>query len=224
MTKKNGGSNNSLPGSSSTPSISRSTIAGCTFNGLTAADSIHRSKLDSVTVFRKPSLENSTITPISPGNTAIHRSKLRHTVITNSYLNRCKLTNCELADVCSAKSLDANDSRFDHVDSIRRTSVQTSTVMGQSTLNRCKVTRSFVTDKSHLRRDQLEDVRIARSQVERSELRNCHVSDCVIIRTDFTGMSLRFGVWKNGKLVGRVGDNEVIMITEDGQVSNTISI
>ncbi|KAF7627479.1 hypothetical protein F9C07_107 [Aspergillus flavus] len=217
MDKKSAISNNSLPGSS-TPSISRSSINHCSFNGLNAADSIHRSELDSVNVFRKTFPESSRVTSISPANTTIRRSKVSHTVIANSYVRRCKLANCELIDVCSAKSLDANDSKFDNVRSIRgHTSVRNSTVTGQSTLNRSKVNGSSVTDESCLRRSHIEDVRIARSRVKRSELRNCDVSDCVIIKTNFTDMILRYGVWKNGKLVGRVGDNEVVMMTQDGQ-------
>ncbi|OGM40197.1 hypothetical protein ABOM_010975 [Aspergillus bombycis] len=217
MTKKSAISNSNLP-SASTPSISRSTINHCSFNDLTPADTIHRSELDSVNVFRKTFPGSSRVTPISPANTTIRRSKISHTVIANSYVRRCKLANCELVNVCSAKSLDANGSKFDDVRSIRgHTSVQNSTVTGQSTLNRSKVNGSSVTDESCLRRSHLEDVRVARSRVKRSKLQNCDVRDCVIIKTDFTGMTLRHGVWKNGKLVGRVGDNEVVMMTQDGQ-------
>ncbi|KAE8367107.1 hypothetical protein BDV27DRAFT_124502 [Aspergillus caelatus] len=216
MTKKSAISS-SLSGLS-TPSISRSSINHCSFNGLTPADSIHRSELDSVNVFRKTFPESSRVTPISPANTTIRRSKISHAVIANSYVRRCKLANCELVDVCSAKSLEANDSKFDNVRSIRgHTLVRNSTITGQSTLNRSKVNGSSVTDDSCLRRSHLENVRIARSRVKRSAMRNCDVSDCVIIKTDFTGMTLRYGVWKNGKLVGRVGDNEVVMTTQDGQ-------
>ncbi|GAB1194045.1 hypothetical protein APSETT444_003284 [Aspergillus pseudonomiae] len=217
MTKKSAVSNSNLP-SASTPSISRSTINRCCFNDLTPADTIHRSELDTVNVFRKSFPGSSGVTPLSPANTTIRRSKISHTVIANSYVRRCKLTNCELVNVCSAKSLDANGSRFDTVRSIRgHTSVQNSTVTGQSTLNRSKVHGSSVMDESCIRRSHLEGVRVARSRVKRSKLQNCDVSDCVIIRTDFTGMTLRHGVWKNGKLVGRVGDSEVVMVTQDGR-------
>jgi beta-galactosidase/beta-glucuronidase len=51
---------------------------------------------------------------------------------------------------------------------------------------------------------------MSKSRVKRAVLTDCEVSECVVIGTEFRGMRLRFGVWKNGRLVGRVGDGEVV--------------
>ncbi|KAF5862139.1 hypothetical protein ETB97_012124 [Aspergillus alliaceus] len=223
MAKQGAITNSNLPNSSG-PSITRSTANHCSFNDLTAADTIRRSVLDSVNVFRKTLPEGSRITPTSPANTTIQRSKISHSIIANSYIRRCNITNCELVDVTSAKTTDANDSKFENVRSVRRSSVRNSTVTGQSTLNKSKVSGSSVTEESFLRRSQLEDIQVARSRVKKSTLRKCDVSNCVIIKTDFTGMVLRHGVWKKGRLVGRVGNNEVVATTQDGTSQNMADV
>jgi uncharacterized protein YjbI with pentapeptide repeats len=210
--------NRSLPGSS-TPSISRSTINHCSFSGLTPADRIHRSDLDTVKIFGKTFPEDSGSTAISPSNTVILRSTLSHCILTNSNARRCSLSNCELIEVSSAQSTNANDSKFDNVDSIRRSFVKNSIVTDRSSLNRSDISGSSVTDHSYLRRSKLDNVRLSRTQLKRSVLRDCDVSNCIIIKTDFTGLVLCHGFWKNGKLVGRVGENEVVAMTRDGQVS-----
>ncbi|KAE8351983.1 hypothetical protein BDV28DRAFT_135914 [Aspergillus coremiiformis] len=201
---------------SSGPSITRSSINQCSFSDLTPADSIQRSDLDSVNVFRKSFPEGSRMAPMS-ADTTIQRSKISHSVVANSYIRRCQLANCELVDVSSAKLTKANHAKLENVRSARRSSVQNSTVTGWSTLIRSQVNGSSVTEESALRRSHLEDVRVARSRMTRSTLRNCDVSDCVIVRSDFTGMVLQHGVWKNGRLVGRVGNGEVVAMTQSGQ-------
>ena len=56
-----------------------------------------------------------------------------------------------------------------------------------------------------------------KSRVKRAVLTDCEVSECVVIGTEFKGMRLRFGVWKNGRLVGKVGEGEVVF--EEMEVS-----
>jgi hypothetical protein len=49
------------------------------------------------------------------------------------------------------------------------------------------------------------------SVVDRSSLIDCDVIDCEIYRTNFTGMILENGIWRDGQLVGRTNDKEVVM-------------
>lgn len=70
---------------------------------------------------------------------------------------------------------------------------------------------------SLLRRSKLDRVDMDKSRVKRAVLTDCEVSECVVIGTEFKGMRLRFGVWKNGRLVGKVGEGEVVF--EEMEVS-----
>lgn len=54
---------------------------------------------------------------------------------------------------------------------------------------------------------------MGRSKLRRVALRQCDVDNCVITRTEFTGMRLRNGIWRNGRFVGPVdgmGEVEVV--------------
>lgn len=64
--------------------------------------------------------------------------------------------------------------------------------------------------QSLLWRSKLNHVDMFKSRVKRAVLTDCEVSECVVIGTEFKGMRLRFGVWKHGRLVGRVGEGEVV--------------
>ncbi|KAF7589873.1 hypothetical protein BBP40_003585 [Aspergillus hancockii] len=216
MTRRSTINNSSVP-VASTPSISRSTINNCSFSELSSALSISRSDLDTVNIFRKTVPEGSSSTAIPPSSTAICRSTLNYCILANAYVRRSRASSCEFIDVSSAKSMKAHHSKFENVGPLRRSYVMNSTVMGRSMLNRSKVKGSSVTDASSLRRSDLEDVQLSQSRVKKSVLRDCDVSNCMIIKSDFTGMVLRNGVWKNGKLVGRMGENEVVAMTRDGQ-------
>ena len=56
--------------------------------------------------------------------------------------------------------------------------------------------------------------RVERSKLRRATLKECDVEDCIILRTEFKGMKLRNGVWKNGRLVGCVeGKGEVVAVS-----------
>lgn len=63
---------------------------------------------------------------------------------------------------------------------------------------------------SLLRRSKLDHVTLSQSRVKKAVLKDCEVRECVITGTEFSGMRMRFGVWKNGRLVGRVGEGEVV--------------
>lgn len=63
---------------------------------------------------------------------------------------------------------------------------------------------------SLLRRSKLDHVMLSQSRVKRAVLKDCEVTECVVTGSEFSGMRMRYGVWKNGRLVGRVGDGEVV--------------
>lgn len=70
-------------------------------------------------------------------------------------------------------------------------------------------------DKSELKRSTITGTTISKSQIERASLTDCDVAECVVSRSDFKGMILKYGVWKKGVLVGRVGDRAPVAIKMD---------
>jgi uncharacterized protein YjbI with pentapeptide repeats len=99
---------------------------------------------------------------------------------------------------------------------MRRVQVMNSTVTDGSAMARSEA-RDSVVAESAVYRSTLEKSRVVKSRVKRSRLKDCDITDCVILNTDFTGMVLRNGVWRNGKLVGSVGEG-VAAATKDGKV------
>ncbi|KAL5357357.1 hypothetical protein BJX96DRAFT_144330 [Aspergillus floccosus] len=190
-------------GPDGTPSISRSLINQCTFNNLTPADIIRSSKLNAVTITAKPLDDASNIQ--SPRTTSILRSDISHSMLSRVSARHSTITNSTLTNVASARHLDAKGSRFENVHSVRRSEVIDSTVTGRSSITRSRVRASVIADGSSIRRSSLDSVQIAASRVKRSKLRDCDVRNCIIRRTDFKGVVLRNEVWKNGRLVGRIG-------------------
>ncbi|RHZ47497.1 uncharacterized protein CDV56_105732, partial [Aspergillus thermomutatus] len=170
---------------------------------LTPADSIFRSTLDNTTIARTP---DATSTSIS---ISIKRSKLHSCTLTNSSTRRCTLSNTTLLNVPAARSLDASDSSLSNIRRVRRSEIRHSAV-SDSAVRRSTVVDSTVKQGCLLRRSKLDHVTACKSRLKRAVLRDCEASECVIIGTEFTGMRLRFGVWKNGRLVGRIGEGEVV--------------
>lgn len=77
--------------------------------------------------------------------------------------------------------------------------------------------------QSLLWRSKLNHVDMFKSRVKRAVLTDCEVSECVVIGTEFKGMRLRFGVWKHGVLVGRVGEGEVVFEEMDGKKDKAVA-
>ncbi|KAG2420261.1 hypothetical protein HFD88_005062 [Aspergillus terreus] len=170
------------------------------------ADTIRRSKLHAVTITTKTPSDISNIA--TPRTTSIIRSDISHSTLSHVSARHSVITNSVLSHVASARHLDAKDSRFEDVLSVRRSTITVSTVTGRSSITRSRVHGSVVADGSSVRRSSLDNVQMASSRVKRSTLRDCDVRNCIIQRTDFKGVVLRNEVWKNGRLVGRIGPSE----------------
>lgn len=189
------------------PSISHSTIEESTFTNLTSNSKISHSTLKHVDL---------ALTPDShPKDT-----KIRHSCIISS----------ALTNIASANHLKASDSSLSDLGSVSRVSVRNSSIAGDNSTtplattsnttakcgngrtNNCnygtQIKRAEITDSSitatEMWRCKLDSVRVGRSKLRRVALRQCDVDNCVLARTEFTGMRLRNGIWRNGKLVGPV--------------------
>lgn len=90
-------------------------------------------------------------------------------------------------------------------------SVSNSTVADGSALSRCKAKDSVVSS-SAVYKGSIEKSHVAGSRLRRTKLKECDVRDCVIVNTDFRGMVLRNGVWKDGVLVGCFGGSEGVVV------------
>lgn len=56
------------------------------------------------------------------------------------------------------------------------------------------------------------------SRVQRCKLVDCDVVCCVLVKTDFEGMVVRNGVWKDGVLVGKVREGEEVVVLKKGDI------
>lgn len=86
-----------------------------------------------------------------------------------------------------------------------------STVADGSALSRCKAKDSVVSS-SAVYRGSIEKSNVVGSRLRKTKLKECDVKDCVIVNTDFRGMVLRNGVWKDGVLVGCFRGNEDVVV------------
>ncbi|KAJ0417878.1 hypothetical protein BJY00DRAFT_288846 [Aspergillus carlsbadensis] len=209
MGKRNDVTNTTFPNSS--PAITRSKISTSTLSNLTHSDSIHRCTLSSVTITRLPDA--------SPARKGSTKTSLRRCVVSNSTLShtsgrRCKVNGSTLHNVRAARS-DATNSTMSNVSSVRRVQVVNSTVTDGSAMARSEA-RDSVVAESAVYRSTLDKSRVVKSRLKRSRLQDCDITNCVILNTDFKGMVLRNGVWRNGKLVGSVGEG-VVAVTKDGK-------
>ncbi|KAL3465105.1 hypothetical protein BJX64DRAFT_253760 [Aspergillus heterothallicus] len=210
MGKRNTVDNTTFPNSSA-PAITRSKISASTLSNLTHADSITRSALSCVNITRNPDPD-----PRTKGSaTTLRRCVISNSTLSHTSCRRGKINESTLHNVRSARSLQAANSVLSDVASLRRVTVVNSTVTDQSAMSRSEARDSVVTE-SAVYRSSLEKSQVVKSRVKRSKLSDCEVTDCVIMNTDFRGMVLRNGVWRNGKLVGSVGEG-VVAFTRDGK-------
>ncbi|PKY07207.1 hypothetical protein P168DRAFT_287695 [Aspergillus campestris IBT 28561] len=210
----------STPTTTSSPNITRSTITTCTFQSLSSSDRIHRSDLSTVDLTNPPPPldpkdKDKAKKSKKPPAVTVSRTKASNSTLTRSSARRCTLADSELVDVPAARSVVADSSTLRDVPSIRRTSAEKSLVE-KSSLARCGVKDSTVSE-SVVCRSTLDKVRLLRCKVKRTTLVECDVEDCEIFRTEFKGMRLRNGVWKKGRLIGKVAEGEVIAIGVHGE-------
>lgn len=216
----------STPTTTSSPNIIRSTITTCTFQSLSSSDRIHRSDLSTVDLTNlprplDPKDKDKGKKSKKPPAVTITRTEASNSTLTRSSARLCTLNDSELVDVPAARSVVAKCSTLRDVPSIRRTTAEKSLVE-KSSLARCGLKDTTVSD-SVVCRSKLDKVRLLRCRVKRTTLVECDVEDCEIFRTEFKGMRLKNGVWKKGRLIGKVAEGEVIAIGVHGEVGFSLS-
>lgn len=208
------------------PEVSRSTISDSTFINLSSATSISRSTISSSTLEdlngeQQKKIKHNEVTYSSVQDSAIFssqisRSKLDHCTVTESQVHRSTLTHCTVLPGNNVDRTTASTTKFMDAKNVQRSQLEDSVVLGGSTLERCVVRNSVVADNAKCDRTQLDNVSILRSKIDRSNVSNCDVTDCIMDRTTFGWMTLKYGIWKNGDLVGRTSDKEVVVQPRTG--------
>lgn len=113
-------------------------------------------------------------------------------------------------NVQNARRTRAKNSHFLDVTRAERSDIRESTVQSGSSVHRSSLKKSILQNGSVSERDNLTGSMVSQSKTRRTTLEDCDVAECVIARSDFKGMILRYGVWKKGVLIGRTGDREPI--------------
>lgn len=148
------------------------------------------------------------------GNTIV-RCSLQSCTIINSSVKRCSLNDCILSNVEYASRSTAKTSNFQDVALMKRSAITESVLQGRSSVKRSTLKKAVIMDQCDLKRSTITGTTILKSQIERASLTDCDVAECVVSRSDFKGMILKYGVWKKGILVGRIGDREPVAIKMD---------
>ncbi|RMJ22517.1 hypothetical protein PHISP_06610 [Aspergillus sp. HF37] len=196
------------PGSpSSHPYISHSSIEDCTFTNLTAGSRVSHSTLNAVEV-ALPSR------PAAAGALTAARGCQCGSQGSTTRIKHSSLRSTSLTNVAHAGHVQASDSVLSNLASVSRSSIRRSSITAPAEGDRAVVVeRAEVRDSAlaatEVCRSTLDSVRAERSQLRRVVLRDCDVGDCVLDRMELTGMRLKNGVWKNGRLVGSVDGREV---------------
>lgn len=182
------------------PVVEHSHLKSCQFKNLNSFTQIHHSRLNQVTVESES------------GHTRIERCDIKNSSISDTNVERCRLKDCTLATVSNMERVHATGTRFIRPGNIERSTFEDSDVLGKSSVERARVKGSVVALSSTIKRSTLKMVSMTKAQVERSTLSNCDVTECKISGSSFSGMTMKFGIWKNNDLVGRTCDQEVVMM------------
>lgn len=151
-------------------------------------------------------------------NNSIARCKLKNCEVTGSWLKGCTFEDCLLSQVRIARRTTATKSYFHDVHAVKSSDISESTMRDGSAAKRCTMVASTIKDASKVNRSTLANCTISKGDLWRSTLKDCNVEECVIYRSNFEGLTLKYGVWKRGKLVSRVADREPIAIRKDGSM------
>jgi len=188
------------------PVLDRSTIRSSHFKDLSSSTCIKGSSLDRVTVQSEGK------------GSHIKGCSLTDSLVSDSNIKRSKISGSSFVAVTQARWLRTQNSSFTHVKKMKRTKCEDSSIRNTAALKSSSVKRSVVADSSVIKRSVLEDVEMRASSVQRSVLRNCDITDCDISRTNFSGMTLKYGVWRNGELVGKMGGKEVVAVSRSADL------
>ena len=188
------------------PVLDRSTIRSSHFKDLSSSTCIKGSSLDRVTVQSEGK------------GSHIKGCSLTDSLVSDSNIKRSKISGSSFVAVTQARWLRTQNSSFTHVKKMKRTKCEDSSIRNTAALKSSSVKRSVIADSSVIKRSVLEDVEMRASSVQRSVLRNCDITDCDISRTNFSGMTLKYGVWRNGELVGKMGGKEVVAVSRSADL------
>ncbi|CRG88680.1 hypothetical protein PISL3812_05714 [Talaromyces islandicus] len=211
------------------PEVLRSTISDSSFVNLSSANhistsTISHSTLEDVAVIvggqnsqqqkiKHIDVYSSQVHGSALFSSQINRSKLDHCTVTDSLVSRSTLEHCTVQPPTNKiERSTAGATKFMGAKLVSRSQLEDSVVLGGSTVNRCVVRNSVVADGANCDRTQLDDAAVTRSRIDRSKLSNCDVMDCVMDKTTFEGMILKYGIWRNGDLVGRTTTTEEVVI------------
>jgi uncharacterized protein YjbI with pentapeptide repeats len=181
------------------PLVEFCSLKSCQFKNLSSSTTIRYSRLNQVTVESESS------------HTFIDRCDIKDTAISDAYVERCKLKNCTLATVSHIERVHATRTRFIRAGKIERSSLEDSDVLGKSSVERSRVKGSVVAHSSTVERSALRNVNMTKSQAEKASLTNCDITECAISGSRFSGMTLKYGIWENGKLVGTTSGQEPVI-------------
>ncbi|KAJ5081246.1 hypothetical protein N7456_013484 [Penicillium angulare] len=151
-------------------------------------------------------------------NNSIARCNLKNCEVTGSWLKGCTFEDCLLSKVRVARRTTATKSHFHDVYAVKSSDISQSTIRDGSSAKRCTMVASTIKDASKVNRSTLTSCTVSKGDLWRSTLKDCNIEECVIYRSNFEGLILKYGVWKRGKLVSRVADREPIAIRKDGSV------
>lgn len=199
------------PTGSSYPQIQRCTIHDCVFNNLSTTDSIARSDLRNCTLRAEQEKDR----------VHIKRSTIKNTVVHNSALKRATLTDSNVSNVQYGKHLTGQNAQLSEVKNLKHITITDSSIRQSNSIKWTKLRNSDVVQALSLKRAKLDRTRAVNSQISSSTLEDCEVRDAIIDHCRFKGLLLENGIWKNGNLVGRTSDREVIV--RSIQDSDTVS-
>lgn len=203
------------------PNIDRSTIRNCTFTNLSDSTTIDRSSLSDTSITNEVSKvgEGSGNNAGSTDKTKrskgvyIERSTIQLSqIISPSSVERSVLSACTVQPKSKIGRTTARATKFVNAKFVERSELTNSYVLGQSVIERSTLFDSVIADNTRVERTETHSAVISRSRVERSKITDCDIKDCTIERTDFNGMILQYGIWKNGDLVGRTSNEHEVVI------------
>lgn len=156
---------------------------------------------------------NNADTKSSDSKTRIRRCKIALSSVTESHLQRSSVTNSTLATLPSVKWSHITDSVLTNILTLKRAKLDSATVSNAVYIRRATITNSTISDAIRIKKATAQNSSLRRVPLlERSTIKNCVVSDCIIYKTDFEGMVLENGIWKGGRLVGRVDQRREVVV------------
>lgn len=102
---------------------------------------------------------------------------------------------------------------------VDRNSTLTKSIVKKGTsVRRSKAKASTLENGSVVWRSVVTGSTVSHSQICRATLADCDVEECVISRSNFKGVTLKYGVWKDGRFVRGIDGREPVAIASDGTV------